>query len=82
METYKLAKEFGQMLLENCAQTNKLAPVYRDVTIPTAPKTTVTDKGDIIVTEVPRKGVSRLEKYVAEMAAGTTTTTNVNVGLL
>ena len=40
------------------------------VTFPTAPKTTVTAKGEIISEEVSRAGVSRLEKYVAEMAAG------------
>lgn len=40
------------------------------VTFPTAPKTTVTAKGDIVYEEVNRTGVSRLERYVAEMAAG------------
>lgn len=55
------------------------APLYKDVTFPTAPKTTVTAKGDIIAEEVNRPGVSRLEKYVAEMAAGSTMTHTINV---
>jgi hypothetical protein len=79
-ETYKLAKEFGQTLLDNCSEMLGKAPLYRDVTFPTAPQTIVNDKGDIVVSEVPRKGVSRLEKYVAEMAAGSSATISVNVG--
>ena len=51
------------------------------VTFPTAPKTTVTAKGDIVAEEVNRPGVSRLEKYVAEMAAGSTMTHTINVRL-
>jgi hypothetical protein len=34
------------------------------VTFPTAPKTTVTVKGEILSEEVNRPGVSRLEKFV------------------
>lgn len=49
------------------------------VTFPTAPKTTVSAKGDIIAEEVNRPGVSRLEKYVAEMAAGSKMTQSINV---
>lgn len=69
-EKYVLAKQFGQTLLDNCREMIGQAPLYKDVTFPTAPKTTVTAKGDIISEEVQRPGVSRLEKYVAEMAAG------------
>lgn len=49
------------------------------VTFPTAPRTTVTARGDIIAEEVNRPGVSRLEKYVAEMAAGSKMTQSINV---
>lgn len=76
---YKLAKEFGFQLLENCKEVVGTAPLYKDVTFPTAPKTTITAKGDIIYEETNRKGVSRLEKYVAEMAAGSTAQPNVNL---
>lgn len=76
---YKLAKEFGFQLLENCREAVGTAPLYKDVTFPTAPKTTITAKGDIIYEETNRKGVSRLEKYVAEMAAGSTAQPTVNL---
>ncbi|CAH7689739.1 fatty acid synthase subunit beta [Phakopsora pachyrhizi] len=78
-EHYRLAKEFGQMLLSNCREAVGTAPLYRDVTFPTAPKTTVTLKGEIIYEEVNRVGVSRLERYVAEMAAGSKITAEVNL---
>ncbi|KWU43709.1 hypothetical protein RHOSPDRAFT_19103 [Rhodotorula sp. JG-1b] len=73
-ETYVLAKAFGQTLLDNCREMVGQAPLYKDVTFPTAPKTTVTVKGEILSEEVNRPGVSRLEKYVAEMAAGSKVT--------
>ncbi|GAA5924777.1 hypothetical protein JCM1841_004145 [Sporobolomyces salmonicolor] len=73
-EKYVLAKQFGQTLLDNCREMIGQAPLYKDVTFPTAPKTTVTAKGDIITEEINRPGVSRLEKYVAEMAAGSKVT--------
>ncbi|GAA5878476.1 hypothetical protein JCM8547_005957 [Rhodosporidiobolus lusitaniae] len=73
-EKYALAKQFGQTLLDNCREMVGQPPLYKDVTFPTAPKTTVTAKGDIVVEEVNREGVSRLEKYVAEMAAGSKVT--------
>ncbi|SGZ13233.1 BQ5605_C028g10557 [Microbotryum silenes-dioicae] len=69
-ENFVLAKQFGQQLLDNCKEMIGQAPLYRDVTFPTMPKTTISAKGDILTEEVNRPGVSRLEKYVAEMAAG------------
>lgn len=78
-EHYRLAKEFGQMLLANCREAVGTAPLYRDVTFPTAPKTTVTLKGDIIYEEVNRVGVTRLERYVTEMAAGSKITAEMNL---
>lgn len=80
-ETYKLAKEFGYMLLQNCEEVIGQSPLYKDVTIPTAPKTTVTPAGDLVYAEIARPKITRLEKYVAEMAAGTKVAQNVNVGL-
>lgn len=53
---------------------DSLLPSLPAVTFPTAPKTSISAKGDIIVEEVNREGVSRLEKYVAEMAAGSKVT--------
>lgn len=78
-ETYRLAKEFGQMLLSNCREAVGTAPLYRDVTFPTAPKTVVTLKGEIVYEEVNRVGVSRLERYVSEMAAGSKITAEMNL---
>ncbi|KAH8924677.1 hypothetical protein BT69DRAFT_1308121 [Atractiella rhizophila] len=78
-ETYRLARQFGQQLLDNCRENLGQPPLYRDVTFPTAPKTTITAKGDIVVEEVNREGVSRLEKYVAEMAAGIEAPPSVNL---
>ena len=77
-ETYKLAKEFGMMLLQNCEEAVGTAPLYKDgpslrwderpadraVTFPTAPKTTITPDGDIVYAEVARPKITRLEKCV------------------
>ena len=38
------------------------------VTFPTAPKVEINEKGDIIITEVVREGVRKLEAYVEEMS--------------
>jgi len=48
------------------------------VTFPTAPRTEVTAKGDIVYTEVMRENVRKLEAYVEEMASGDTIST-VNI---
>ncbi|KAG8905251.1 3-oxoacyl-[acyl-carrier-protein] synthase [Tulasnella sp. 403] len=69
-ETYKLAKEFGQQLIDNCREVLGRPPVYKDVTFPTAPRTEVTAKGDIVYSEVVRENVRKLEAYVEEMASG------------
>ncbi|KZW02887.1 fatty acid synthase [Exidia glandulosa HHB12029] len=77
-ETYALAKQFGQQLIDNCKEAMMTAPRYKDVTFPTAPKTTVSDKGDIVYSEVNRESVRKLEAYVQEMASGDTSA-NVNL---
>jgi len=69
-ENYIRAKQFAKDLLDNCREMIGQAPLYKDITFPTAPKTTVGPKGEIVYAEVNRAGVSKLEKYVAEMAAG------------
>ncbi|KAI9613677.1 hypothetical protein KEM48_003676 [Puccinia striiformis f. sp. tritici PST-130] len=63
-ERCHLAKEFGQMLLSNCREAIGTAPLYRD--------------GEIVYEEVNGVGVSRLERYVTEMAAGSKITAEVN----
>ncbi|KAF8638240.1 hypothetical protein AX17_002262 [Amanita inopinata Kibby_2008] len=78
-ETYKLAKEFGQQLINNTKEVVGMAPVYKDVTFPTAPHTEVTEKGEIIYSEVVREGVRKLEAYVEEMASGDTVSGAVNI---
>ena len=49
------------------------------VTFPTAPKVEINEKGDIIVTEVVREGVRKLEAYVEEMSSSNAVNTSINV---
>ncbi|KAJ5241884.1 Fatty acid synthase subunit alpha [Penicillium citrinum] len=63
-ETYKLAKELGQQLIENCRE------VMEDVAVPTGPETTIDSKGTIGYKEVPRASARKLEHYVKQMAEG------------
>ncbi|KAG2217921.1 hypothetical protein INT45_012584 [Circinella minor] len=69
-ETYRLAKEFGQALIENCVEVLAEDPVYKDVSFPTGPETTITEKGDIKYAEVGREGCRKFADYVKDMAAG------------
>ena len=69
-ETYKLAKELAQQLLENCREVLDQAPVYKDVAHPTAPETTIDARGNLNYSEVLRKDSRKLEHYVHEMAQG------------
>ncbi|KAF8843701.1 hypothetical protein BDN67DRAFT_963867 [Paxillus ammoniavirescens] len=77
-DTYVLAKQFGQQLIDNTREVLGQPPVYKDVTFPTAPHTEVTAKGEIVYTEVVRENVRKLEAYVEEMASGDTIST-VNI---
>jgi len=69
-ETYELAKELGQQLIENCKDVLKESPVYKDVAIPTAPHLEIDARGTMNYAEVPRPSVRKLEHYVREMAEG------------
>ncbi|KAJ5110717.1 hypothetical protein N7532_001252 [Penicillium argentinense] len=69
-ETYQLAKELGQQLIENCRDVMDVAPVYKDVAVPTGPETTIDSKGTIGYKEVPRASARKLEHYVKQMAEG------------
>ena len=69
-ETYELAKELGQQLIENCRDTLNESPVFKDVHIPTGPHTTIDARGNLEYEEVPRASVRKLEHYVREMADG------------
>ncbi|KAF2167642.1 hypothetical protein M409DRAFT_65784 [Zasmidium cellare ATCC 36951] len=69
-ETYQLAKELGEQLIENCREVLGEAPVYKDVAVPTAPHLTISPRGDMKYEEVPRASVRKLEHYVREMADG------------
>lgn len=69
-ETYKLAKELGQQLMENCRDVLNVAPVYKDVAMPTGPHTTVDGQGNIKYEEVERPSCRKLEHYVKQMAEG------------
>jgi fatty acid synthase subunit alpha len=69
-ETYELAKELGQQLILNCKDVLDEAPVYKDVSMPTAPHLDIDVKGNMNYSEVPRPSVRKLEHYVREMAEG------------
>ncbi|KAJ5392377.1 hypothetical protein N7509_007867 [Penicillium cosmopolitanum] len=69
-ETYKLAKELGQQLIENCKEVMDVPPVYKDVNVPTGPETTIDSKGTIGYKEVSRSSARKLEHYVKQMADG------------
>jgi fatty acid synthase subunit alpha len=69
-ETYKLAKELGEQLIENCKDVLGEAPVYKDVSVPSGPQTTVDARGNLDYQEVPRQSARKLEHYVREMAEG------------
>ncbi|KAI8623872.1 fatty acid synthase subunit alpha [Xylariaceae sp. FL1651] len=69
-ETYKLAKELGGQLIENCKEVLNVPPVYKDVAIPTGPHTTVDARGNLSYEEVPRQSCRKLEHYVQQMAEG------------
>ena len=68
-ETYKLAKQLGEQLIENCRDVLNEAPVYKDVAVPTGPQTTVDGRGNLDYAEIPRTA-RKLEQYVREMAEG------------
>lgn len=69
-ETYQLAKELGQQLIENCRDVLNEAPVYKDVAVPTGPCTTIDARGNMDYKEVPRASARKLEHYVQQMAEG------------
>lgn len=69
-ETYKLAKQLGEQLIDNCKDVLDEAPVYKDVAIPTGPQTTVDRRGNLDYKEIPRASARKLEHYVREMADG------------
>ncbi|KOS21662.1 Fatty acid synthase subunit alpha [Escovopsis weberi] len=69
-ETYQLAKALGLQLIENCQDVLQVAPVYKDVAVPTGPQTTVDARGKLNYEEVPRASCRKLETYVQQMAEG------------
>ena len=69
-ETYRLAKELAQQLIENCREVLDVAPVYKDVAVPTGPQTTIDARGNIGYKEVPRASARKLEHYVKQMSDG------------
>lgn len=66
-EKYALAKELGQILINNCREAVSEPPMYKDVTFPTAPETRISERGEVQYKEVNREGVRKLEDYVKEM---------------
>ncbi|KAJ7285205.1 fatty acid synthase [Mycena rebaudengoi] len=78
-DNYRLAKQFGQQMIDNVREAIGQPPLYKDVTFPTAPHTEVTAKGEIVYSEVVRENVRKLEAYVEEMASGDTVSGAVNI---
>ena len=69
-ETYKLAKQLGEQLIENCRDVLNESPVYKDVSVPTGPQTIIDNRGNLDYAEIPRTSARKLEHYVREMADG------------
>lgn len=69
-ETYQLAKELGAQLIENCKDVLTANPHYKDVAVPTGPRTTIDARGNMKYEEVPRASCRKLEHYVQQMAEG------------
>ena len=69
-ETYMLAKQLGEQLIENCKEVLGKAPVYKNVAVPTGPHTSVDARGNLEYEEIPRASARKLEHYVREMADG------------
>jgi len=69
-ETYKLAKQLGVQLIDNCKDVLNESPVYKDVAVPTGPRTIVDERGNLKYEEVPRASCRKLEHYVQQMADG------------
>ena len=69
-ETYQLAQQLGQQLIDNCKEVLGNAPVYKDVALPTGPSLEIDARGNMNYKETPRSSVRKLEHYVKEMAEG------------
>lgn len=69
-ETYALAKELGQQLIENCKEVLNTDPCYKDVAVPTGPYTNIDPRGNIKYEEAPRASARKLEHYVKQMSEG------------
>lgn len=69
-ETYQLAKDLGEQLIMNCKDVLGESPVYKDVSLPTGPQTTIDGRGNLDYAETPRSSARKLEHYVREMADG------------
>ncbi|KAL7930693.1 fatty acid synthase subunit alpha [Trichoderma chlorosporum] len=67
-ETYLLVKELAIKLAKKCEEVLNLQPIYKDVTHPTGPHTTIDAHGNLRYEEVPRPHCSKLEHYVQQMA--------------
>ena len=94
-ETYATAKKLVQEFLDNCRDVVGQPPLYKDgeyvfpkyasnlicllVTFPTAPHTEITEKGEIVYSEVNRENVRKLEAYVEEMASADQISGSVNI---
>lgn len=67
---YQLVRQFAEILMQSIREGLDKPPVYKDVSIPRAPKTVISETGQIVYSEVCRENIRKLFTYVQEMKAG------------
>ncbi|KAH9967811.1 hypothetical protein BC827DRAFT_1381136 [Russula dissimulans] len=79
VETCATAKKLGHELLEYCHSVVSQLPLYKDVTFPTAPHTSISEKVEIVYSEVNQENVHKLKAYVEEMCSADQISGSVNI---
>ncbi|KAJ3124388.1 3-oxoacyl-[acyl-carrier-protein] synthase [Nowakowskiella sp. JEL0407] len=75
-ENYERVRTLGNVLIENCKEALKADPVYKNFAYrPTAPKTSVSETGQLVYNEVRRPASSNMKDYVQELMNGSELTT-------
>ena len=63
-------QSFFEHLFDGIEQAISLPPIFRPLVLPSAPHTTIDQKGNVSFSEVPRKDASNMEDYVTKLAGG------------
>lgn len=69
-EVYALARQYGGMLIGEVRSSLGRPPVYRDVSVHTQPRVTISEEGLVKYEEVRRPGVNNFEAYVKQLKKG------------